>query len=33
MAAARIASVFHNVRNQAIRLPRDMELNADQVLI
>ena len=33
MAAARIASVFHNGRNQAIRLPRDMELNADQVLI
>ena len=33
MAAARIASVFRNGRNQAIRLPRAMELNADQVLI
>jgi antitoxin VapB len=33
MAAARIASVFRNGRNQAIRLPRDMELHADQVLI
>lgn len=33
MAAARIASVFRNGRNQAIRLPRDMELDADQVLI
>jgi antitoxin VapB len=29
----RVASVFRNGRNQAIRLPRDMELNADQVLI
>ncbi len=33
MAAARIASVFRNGRNQAIRLPRDMEVDADQVLI
>jgi len=29
----RVASVFRNGRNQAIRLPRDMELDADQVLI
>jgi antitoxin VapB len=29
----RVASLFRNGRNQAIRLPRDMELDADQVLI
>ena len=29
----RVASIFRNGRNQAIRLPRDMEFAGDQVLI
>lgn len=33
MKAPRRAHLFRNGRNQAVRIPRDMELEADEVLI
>ena len=33
MSQTRLVRLFRNGRNQAVRIPRDMEMNADEALL